>query len=345
MVYIFRIVFQSQRLGALLLIGALSMQLHAQSAPMRVGNGVTPPRVAHKREPEYTSYARAQHIQGTVIFRLVVSESGRATDIEVLSPLGFGLDEAAREAIEKWEFIPGQKDGKPVPVLATIEVNFRLGDVFDEEFERRRTKYNLALQDLKRDDPKTKDRAVASILELARQNFPAALYLDGMWELAGDNVPQDPASGMAKIEKAAKKDFGPAIYQIALRALRESAASKRDWSKMRQAAMLGSVEAQFLLGDRHERGDGVKQDVGRAKNYFRLCAARGIMQCQYRLARLLFGESDRRDYEQALAWFGLAADQGSAEAREIVDRESPKLSAAQERSITTFKRQLVGKFD
>jgi hypothetical protein len=32
------------------------------------------------------------------------------------------------EAIEKWTFQPGQKDGKPVAVAATIEVNFRLLD-------------------------------------------------------------------------------------------------------------------------------------------------------------------------------------------------------------------------
>jgi protein TonB len=37
-----------------------------------------------------------------------------------------GLDEKAIEAVRKWRFEPGQKDGWPVPVLVEIQVNFRL---------------------------------------------------------------------------------------------------------------------------------------------------------------------------------------------------------------------------
>jgi outer membrane biosynthesis protein TonB len=36
------------------------------------------------------------------------------------------LDRNAIDAIPQWRFKPGEKDGNPVTVRATIEVNFRL---------------------------------------------------------------------------------------------------------------------------------------------------------------------------------------------------------------------------
>jgi TonB family protein len=59
-------------------------------------------------------------------FETVVDEHGLPRDLKVVRPLGLGLDQKAIEAVEKWKFSPGKKDGKPVPVQATIEVNFRL---------------------------------------------------------------------------------------------------------------------------------------------------------------------------------------------------------------------------
>ena len=55
-----------------------------------------------------------------------VDPSGRAVNPRIVHSLGLGLDEKAIEAIRKWKFRPGYKDGKPVTVAATIEVNFRL---------------------------------------------------------------------------------------------------------------------------------------------------------------------------------------------------------------------------
>lgn len=92
----------------------------------RVGNGVTAPQLLLKVEPQYTEEARAAKYQGTVQLYIEVQPDGRATNIRVQRSLGLGLDEKAVEAVQQWRFKPGTKEGQPVPVAATIEVNFRL---------------------------------------------------------------------------------------------------------------------------------------------------------------------------------------------------------------------------
>ncbi len=61
-----------------------------------------------------------------MVLAIVVDETGKVTNVRVIRPLGMGLDEKAIEAVTKWRFRPGYKDGKPVPVMANVEVNFRL---------------------------------------------------------------------------------------------------------------------------------------------------------------------------------------------------------------------------
>ena len=92
----------------------------------RVGGGVTAPVVLLKVDPEYSEEARKAKYQGTVLLYIEVNADGRASNIRVVRSLGSGLDEKAIEAVKRWKFSPGKKDGKPVLVAATVEVNFRL---------------------------------------------------------------------------------------------------------------------------------------------------------------------------------------------------------------------------
>jgi TonB family protein len=312
----------------------------------RIGPDVSAPKLLKKEEPTYTGSAKSNHIEGTAILQMIVSQEGRATNIEILSPLGYGLDESAIEAISKWKFSPGMKQGIAVPILATVEVNFRLqGEWFDAKFEKQRTRFNLALQKLhgRMSDPK--NTAVSSMQELAAQNFPAALYMVGMWQINGDKLPQDADAGRLKIQKAADKNYGPALYQIALPQINDPQLSSKAWDAMRKASTLGSSEAQYFLGDRYEKGDGVAKSVDQAKNHFRLCASKGHPPCEYRMAALLYNAPNRRDweYEQALAWYRLASNDGVRSATEIVEKEKLNLSPAQAKRVETLTRQLSSK--
>lgn len=92
----------------------------------RVGNGVSAPRLLNKVEPVYSEEAREAKVQGTAVLEIEVWPDGKAHNIRVVRGLGRGLDEEAVKALEQWEFEPGMKDGEPVRVAATVEMNFRM---------------------------------------------------------------------------------------------------------------------------------------------------------------------------------------------------------------------------
>jgi TonB family protein len=315
---------------------------------IRIGPGVQTPRLRHKQEPTYPPDALAQQVQGTVVFQLIIDEKGRPTDIHVISPLGFGLDERAQAAIEKWEFDPGTKNGKPVRIWCTIEVNFRLlGRSFDEDYERKRTAYNSAAAELKSSVMGRKEHAITTIQNLAKQQFPAAQYIVGLWKMRGEHGDQNLEEGIALLQKAAAKNYGPAMYEIGYKQVRGEDLpldADKGLELLRRASMLGSTQAQFYLGNRYEKGDGVPVELDRARRYFRLCAATGTPLCQLRLAILILSSPDRpeRDLVQAIAWLQFAAEK-LPEAREFLDRESATLTAAQLEWAGSLKKNLLRK--
>jgi periplasmic protein TonB len=94
--------------------------------PVRRGQGVTPPRLLHKVEPEFSEEARKAKHQGVVVLSIEVDVNGSVRHVRVLQSLGLGLDEKAIDAVSRWRFRPGLFDGKPVATEATVDVNFQL---------------------------------------------------------------------------------------------------------------------------------------------------------------------------------------------------------------------------
>jgi TonB family protein len=86
----------------------------------------TSPVLIRKVEAQYTSEARAAKFQGTVTLSAKITTDGVPEDIRVVHSLGLGLDEKAIEAVKQWQFRPATKDGRPVAMMATLEVNFRM---------------------------------------------------------------------------------------------------------------------------------------------------------------------------------------------------------------------------
>src|SRR4051812_39618579 len=102
------------------LVAAFSTLLLAQSA------GDTQPSLIYRSEPEYSAEATRARVQSSVTLSITVGEDGKAHDIRVAQGAGFGLDEKAIEAMDKWRFNPGTHNGKTAPAPPNIEMNFSI---------------------------------------------------------------------------------------------------------------------------------------------------------------------------------------------------------------------------
>ncbi len=93
----------------------------------QVGGRISAPEVIHSVEAQFSDEARRAKYQGVCLISLIVDVQGNPQNIRVARSLGKGLDEKAIEAVRQYKFRPAMKDGEtPVPVMITIEVNFRL---------------------------------------------------------------------------------------------------------------------------------------------------------------------------------------------------------------------------
>jgi TonB family protein len=105
---------------------ATTAQQSGQSAPLAV----------FAPEPEYSATAREAKVQGTCLLSLVVGQDGHSHDIQVARSLDPTLDEKAVEAVKNWTFKPAMKDGRPVAVRITVEVNFHIDPLLRSDLLR-----------------------------------------------------------------------------------------------------------------------------------------------------------------------------------------------------------------
>lgn len=79
-------------------------------------------------KPEYTKEAKEAEVEGTVLLRITIDETGKVVNVTVEKTIGYGLEKAAIEAIKKTEFEPGYVGDKPVLTTVLLPVRFVLED-------------------------------------------------------------------------------------------------------------------------------------------------------------------------------------------------------------------------
>jgi protein TonB len=89
---------------------------------------LTNPTVVKSVKPTYTAEAKRKKIEGTLTMEGVVTVDGALDNLRITKSLDrvYGLDDEALKAARLWTFRPGTLGGKPVPVVVTVEMSFKL---------------------------------------------------------------------------------------------------------------------------------------------------------------------------------------------------------------------------
>lgn len=100
------------------------------SAPprrIRVGGNVQATKLLYMAKPAYPEALQQQGIEGTVLLEGVISVDGSLLSLRSLNSLVHPeLTKAAMDAVKQWRYQPTLLNGKPVEVVTTITVNYRL---------------------------------------------------------------------------------------------------------------------------------------------------------------------------------------------------------------------------
>lgn len=113
-------------------------EVQERIAEMQKLEGDRKATLIYRVEAEYPADAREKKIRGSVVLGLTIDHDGIPQNIQVKKPLYPSLDQAAIEAIRKWRFEPAMKDGQPVSMFITVEVNFNDYQNADREAQEKR---------------------------------------------------------------------------------------------------------------------------------------------------------------------------------------------------------------
>jgi protein TonB len=93
---------------------------------VKVAPGVIAGLAIEQKRPEYPAEAKANHIEGAVVLRALISKEGTVKNLQVVS----GPKElfvSAIDAVKEWRYRPYVLNGEPTEVETTITVNYHAG--------------------------------------------------------------------------------------------------------------------------------------------------------------------------------------------------------------------------
>jgi TonB family protein len=98
-------------------------------AGSELNEGVTAPYLIPESRvaPEYPPSAFDARMEGQVVVAALVLKDGSVAHVETLdsSPPNLGFEQATTDAVKRWRFEPGQKDGELIDAFAVVRLTFR----------------------------------------------------------------------------------------------------------------------------------------------------------------------------------------------------------------------------
>jgi len=87
---------------------------------------IKPPKLIKKVNPIYPEEARKQIISGQVILSIRSDEQGNIVGVKIVKSPHELLSKASVEAVKQWKYEPMLIKGKPMPIIFTVTMTFKL---------------------------------------------------------------------------------------------------------------------------------------------------------------------------------------------------------------------------
>jgi TonB family protein len=90
------------------------------------------PAPLDKVDPKYPQTIIEQHVDGEVVLYAIVRKDGSIDSIQLVRKLDPQLDKNSMDALARWKFRPGTRDGVPVDVEMVVHIPFRFRNPNDQ---------------------------------------------------------------------------------------------------------------------------------------------------------------------------------------------------------------------
>lgn len=91
-----------------------------------IGAVDTKPQPRKQGSPRYPSAAKNRKLEGFALAEFIVDENGNVINVEIKQSSDPIFDKPTIDAIRRWKFSPGEKDGRKVKTRTRVKIPYTL---------------------------------------------------------------------------------------------------------------------------------------------------------------------------------------------------------------------------